>query len=293
MDAHSSSGPDADRRHRILNAFTVDVEDYYQVAAFEKTIPMSDWENWPSRVVANTERILSLLDKVGIRATFFVLGWIAEREPELVRRIAAAGHEIAAHGFAHRLIYRQSEDEFRDDVRRTRQLLGDLAGREIIGYRAPSWSITAATPWAHRILVEEGFRYDSSVFPIRHDLHGSPNAPREIHDITTESGAIREFPPAVVRMLGRNIPTGGGGFFRLYPYRLTRWMLRTINAREKPFTFYVHPWEVDPDQPRIPGAPLKSRLRHYVNLRKTESKLRRLLNDFRFGTMRDVLETDH
>lgn len=276
----------------VLNAFTVDVEDYYQVAAFEKKIPIHEWERYPSRIVPNMERILALLARFGVRATFFILGWIAEREPDLVRRVAASGHEIAAHGFAHRLVYRQTQCEFREDVRRTRSLLGELADRDVVGYRAPSWSITAATPWAHRVLVEEGFRYDSSVFPIKHDLHGSPNAQREIHRIDTEAGSIREFPPAVVRILGRNIPTGGGGFFRLYPYRLSRWMLRSINAKGRPFPFYVHPWEIDPEQPRVSGASLRSRFRHYVNLGTTEAKLRRLLTDFRFGTMSEVLEAN-
>lgn len=275
----------------MRNAFTIDVEDYFQVAAFEKTVSREDWDRFPIRTEENTRRLLDLLRRREVRATFFLLGWIARRCPDLVRRINAEGHEVAAHGFDHRLIYRQTEEEFRDDVRRTRELLRELSGQEVCGYRAPSWSITARTPWALQILVEEGFTYDSSVFPIRHDLHGTPGAPREIHRMETEAGPIREFPPAVVRVLGRNIPTGGGGYFRLYPYVLTRSMLRSINAQGRPFTFYVHPWEIDPDQPRFAGAPLKSRFRHYVNLKRTAAKLERLFDDFAFAPMIEVLDT--
>ncbi len=271
------------------NAFTVDVEDYFQVTAFEKKITPEQWNDWPLRAVANTETLLDLLAARGVKGTFFMLGWIAERAPDLVRRIAAEGHEIAAHGYDHRLVYRLSEDEFRSDVRRTRTLLQELSGREVSGYRAPSWSITDRTPWALRVLVEEGFRYDSSVFPIRHDLHGSPDAPREIHRRETEAGPILEFPPAVVRVSGKNIPVGGGGFLRLYPYWLTRRMLRSIKTQTGPFVVYVHPWEIDPDQPRIKGASLKSRFRHYVNLRTTRWKIERLLTDFDFAPMKDVL----
>lgn len=287
----------------ILNAFSVDVEDYYQVGAFARTIRFEHWGQWESRVVVNTQRILNVLAEqpTPVKATFFVLGWIAERHPELVPEIAAAGHEIASHGFAHRLVYEMSEEEFRNDVRRTRMLLQQQSGQEILGYRAPSFSIVKRTPWAHRVLVEEGYRYDSSVFPIHHDLHGNADAPRDIHDIETESGSIREFPPAVVRRLGQNIPAGGGGYFRFFPYFLTERWLRSINGNAsntgtdtesmggRPFVFYIHPWEVDPDQPRIPGAPLKSRLRHYLNLRRTLPRLKCLLTDFRFATIVDVL----
>ena len=273
------------------NAFTVDVEDYFQVAAFEKIIATSDWDSWPYRVEANIDQMLRILDAADVRATFFILGWIAERSPQLVRRIADAGHEIASHGYDHQLIYRQTSQQFRDDIKRARALLREISSQPVIGFRAPSWSITPRTPWAHRILVEEGYTYDSSVFPIRHDLHGTPDAPRTIHRITTLAGSILEFPPATVTWLGRNIPTGGGGFFRLYPYVLTRTMLRSINRQNRPFTFYIHPWEIDPDQPRIPGASFKSRFRHYVNLRRTERKLARLLADFSFQPMGTLLES--
>lgn len=276
----------------MINAFSVDVEDYYQVGAFAKTIDPADWDAWESRVVANTGRILDILAaaREPVRATFFVLGWVAERHPDLVPRIAAAGHEIASHGYGHRLVYELDEDAFRDDVRRTRKILQDQSGQPVDGYRAPSFSIIKRTPWAHRVLVEEGYRYDSSVFPIHHDLHGNADAPREIHTIETGAGPLREFPPAVVRRFGQNFPTGGGGYFRFFPYFVTRNWLRSINAGGRPFVFYIHPWEIDPGQPRVPGAPLKSRFRHYLNLRRTAGRLERLLGDFRFAPLRDVLE---
>ncbi|MDR1140150.1 MAG: DUF3473 domain-containing protein [Planctomycetaceae bacterium] len=275
----------------MFNAFSVDVEDYYQVGAFSGIISPNDWDSRESRVVANTQKILDILDAGSkpVSGTFFVLGWIAERFPSLVREIANRGHEIASHGFMHQLVYEMTETEFRNDVRRTRLLLQEQSGQPVIGYRAPSFSIVKRTPWAHRILVEEGYCYDSSVFPIHHDLHGNADAPLEIHDITTESGIIREFPPAVVRWLGQNIPTGGGGYFRFFPYFVTAHWLRSINASGKPFVFYIHPWEVDPKQPRIPNAPLKSRFRHYLNLHRTESRLKRLLNNFNFVPIRKVL----
>ncbi len=275
----------------MINAFSVDVEDYYQVGAFAKTVAPADWDAWESRVVANTMRILDILAAPAkpVRATFFVLGWVAERHPDLVPQIATRGHEIASHGYGHRLVYELDEETFRDDVRRTRKILRDQSGQPVDGYRAPSFSIVKRTPWAHRILVEEGYRYDSSVFPIHHDLHGNADAPHEIHTITTEAGALREFPPAVVKRLGQNLPTGGGGYFRFFPYFVTKSWLRSINTQDRPFVFYIHPWEVDPDQPRIPGAPLKSRFRHYLNLTRTAPRLTRLLKDFEFAPLRDVL----
>ncbi len=279
----------------MLNAFSVDVEDYYQVGAFAKTIAPEDWPNWESRVVANTRTMLDIMQtaKTPVKGTFFVLGWIAERHPELVPEIRSHGHEIASHGFSHRLVYEMTETEFRDDVRRTKKLLEEQSGCVVLGYRAPSFSIVKRTPWAHRILVEEGYRYDSSVFPIHHDLHGNADAPREIHTIGTEAGPLTEFPPAVVRRFGQNFPTGGGGYFRFFPYFVTRKMLRSINAAGKPFVFYVHPWEIDPEQPRIPGATLKSRFRHYLNLRKTGGRLARLLSDFEFAPIETVLFGDN
>jgi polysaccharide deacetylase family protein (PEP-CTERM system associated) len=211
----------------------------------------------------------------------------------LVREIADAGHEIGSHGYAHQLAYTQSEAEFRDDVARARKLLQDLSGQDVLSYRAPSFSIGRRTPWGHRVLVEEGYKYDSSVFPIRHDLYGDPDAPVEIHTIETESGPIIEFPPTVVRFFGRNIPTGGGGYFRIFPWRFTRWLLTQVN-KTRPFVFYIHPWEIDPDQPRFDKAPLKasfkSRFRHYTNLDKTSDRFLSLLETFRFAPLREVLE---
>ncbi|MDR0337475.1 MAG: DUF3473 domain-containing protein [Planctomycetaceae bacterium] len=278
----------------MINAFSVDVEDYYQVGAFSGIISPNEWGQWESRVVANTLKILDILDSGSkpISGTFFILGWIAERFPLLVREIADRGHEIASHGFGHQLVYEMTEAEFRNDVRRTRLLLQEQSGQPVLGYRAPSFSIVKRTPWAHRILVEEGYRYDSSIFPIHHDLHGNADAPLEIHEITTESGTIREFPPAVVRCFGQNLPIGGGGYFRFFPYFVTSYCLRSVNMSGRPFVFYIHPWEVDPKQPRIPNASLKSRFRHYLNLRRTESRLKRLLNDFNFVPIRNVLQLE-
>ena len=272
-----------------INAMTIDVEDYYQVAAFEKIVAPSDWSHFESRVTANTRRFLELLASRNVKATFFVLGFEAERYPELVREIAAEGHEVGSHGYAHQLAYTQSEEVFRDDVTRTRKLLQDLSGQDVLSYRAPSFSIGRKTPWGHRVLAEAGYRYDSSVFPIRHDLYGDPNAPVTIHTIETESGPITEFPPTVVRLFGRNIPTGGGGYFRIFPWWLTRRMLTQVN-KTRPFVFYIHPWEIDPDQPRFDKAPWKSRFRHYTNLHKTADRFVRLLEMFRFAPICEVIQ---
>jgi len=275
----------------MQNAFSVDVEDYFHVGAFANIISPKDWETWTPRVVENTRRVLDLLSLAPqpVKATFFVLGWVAERFPELVPEIARQGHEIASHGYGHQLVYTLTENEFREDVRVARKMLQDQSGQPVIGYRAPSFSITKRTPWAHRILVEEGYTYDSSVFPIHHDLHGNPDAPREIHTIQTESGSIIEFPPAVITRFGKNIPTGGGGYFRFFPYFITARWLREINRQGKPFVFYVHPWEIDPDQPRVPNAPLKSRFRHYLNLKRTAERLQRLFRDFSFTTVQEIV----
>jgi len=271
------------------NAMTIDVEDYYQVAAFGKNISRSDWPRFESRSVANTEKILDFFEKQNIKATFFILGYEAQRNPGLVQKIVAAGHEIASHGLDHQLIYTQNEDVFRNDVKTARKILQDLSGQEVLAYRAPSFSITPKTPWAHRILVEEGYCYDSSVFPVRHDLYGNPNASREIHRIETESGSIIEFPPTVVKIGGISIPTGGGGYFRLFPFWLTKYLLKQVN-RKRPFVFYLHPWEIDPNQPRIPNVSWKSKFRHYINLHKTASRLERILTSFSFTTMGEVLQ---
>jgi polysaccharide deacetylase family protein (PEP-CTERM system associated) len=272
-----------------MNAMTIDVEDYYQVAAFEKVVSPNDWEQFESRTVVNTRKILQILESHGVKATFFVLGYEAEHRPELVQEISAAGHEIGSHGYAHQLAYKQSETQFREDVRRAKKLLQDLSGQEVLSYRAPSFSIGRQTVWGHRVLVEEGYKYDSSVFPIRHDLYGDPNAPVEIYPIHTDAGTIWEFPPTTLSFFGKNIPTGGGGYFRIFPYWLTQMMLNHVNQTRQ-FVFYIHPWEFDPEQPRIANAPLKSRFRHYTNLKKTAPRFQSLLKAFRFAPLCEVLE---
>jgi len=271
----------------IQNAFSVDVEDYFHGGIFVGKDP----NTFAPRVVENTKKMLDLLASAPqpVKATFFVLGWVAERFPGLVPDIARQGHEIASHGYGHQRVYTLTENEFREDVQTTRKILQDQSGQPVAGYRAPCFSITKRTPWAHRILVEEGFTYDSSVFPIYHDVHGTPDAPREIHTIQTEAGSIVEFPPAVVTRFGMNIPTGGGGYFRFFPYFLTARWLREINKQGRPFVFYVHPWEIDPDQPKMRDASLKGRFRHYVNLKRTADRLGKLLWDFSFATVQSVL----
>lgn len=274
----------------ILNAFTVDVEDYFQVSGFEKDIPRSQWAHIESRVVTNTHRILRLLDRYSVRGTFFILGWVAKKYPQLVRDIHRSGHQVGSHGFWHRLVYEQTPEQFRDDLRQSRDLLADLAGQRVTLYRAPSFSITRDSLWALRILVEEGFEVDSSVFPTRHDRYGIPQAEPTIHVIDTQAGPIHEFPPSVLKVGRHRLPVAGGGYFRLFPYRWTRFCVSRVNRSiSHPFMFYVHPWEIDPDQPRMrAGTPL-GRFRHYVNLSRTERKLERLLQDFRFGRVCDVI----
>jgi polysaccharide deacetylase family protein (PEP-CTERM system associated) len=344
----------------MLNILTIDLEDYFQVHAFSAVIKYDDWSNFECRIERNTDRLLSILGSARspqqvkpqhrstsspkndsaintqqstinnpIRATFFVLGWIAERYPDLVRRIQKEGHEIACHGYAHQLVYRQSRDEFRQDVKRAKSILEDITGSEVIGYRAPSYSITNKSQWAFEILVEEGFKYDSSIFPIRHDFYGLPNAPRfpfiislngnnnvefsilnfELGTAAPQHGTTRaplegstpnselrtqhsliEFPLSTVKLFGTNFPISGGGYFRLFPYYLIHRGLKSINQRgNQPFIFYMHPWELDCEQPRIKEVGLKSRFRHYVNLTKAEFKFKRLLSDFQFSTIRQFL----
>jgi polysaccharide deacetylase family protein (PEP-CTERM system associated) len=275
---------------KILNAFTVDVEDYYHVSGFERWIRREQWDGFESRVVSNTRRVLELLDRFGVKATFFVLGWVARRHPEIVREIHRCGHEIGSHGFWHRLIYRQSPEDFRKDLCESRRVLEDIIDEEVIAYRAPSFSITSQSRWAIDILVQEGFRIDSSVYPIRHDRYGMPGASREVHRITSPSGTICEFPPSVAKLAGFRVPVGGGGYFRLYPLPWTCRLLQQINNIEGwPFLIFIHPWEVDPGQPRIREASALARFRHYVNLSGTERKLESLLSRFRFGPLRDVI----
>jgi polysaccharide deacetylase family protein (PEP-CTERM system associated) len=274
----------------MLNVFTVDVEDYFQVSAFETHIDRQSWGEWESRVSANTQRVLALLDRHGVRATFFILGWIAERHPQLVREIHACGHEIGTHGYWHRLIYQQSPAEFRADLCRGRDVLQEVIGEPVTAHRAASFSITRQSLWALEILVEEGFRVDSSVFPVRHDRYGIPDAERGLHRLATPAGPLWEFPPAVARFAGMNAPVGGGGYFRLFPLWWTAYCLRRINRVERrPVMFYVHPWEFDPAQPRIRVRSRLSRFRHYVNLAKNERKLDALLRRFRFGRLCDEI----
>jgi polysaccharide deacetylase family protein (PEP-CTERM system associated) len=275
----------------IVNAFTVDVEDYFQVAALAPAIDRASWAQRESRVERNTGVLLDLLSERGINGTFFVLGWIAERHPQLIRRIAAAGHEIACHGFSHQLIYEQTPEEFREETTRSKRTLEELSGRAVNGYRAASFSITRRSLWALDVLIDLGFKYDSSIFPIRHDRYGIPGANPRPAALTAPSGrTLVEFPMSAASYLGVKVPVSGGGYFRLLPYSVTRSGLRQINeAGGRPFTFYLHPWEVDPDQPRV-RVGWFSRFRHYNNLHRCEPRLRRLLQDFRFGTMREVLE---
>lgn len=276
----------------VLNAFTVDVEDYYHVSAFADRIPVSDWDRWESRVVANTHRVLKLLSHHATRGTFFILGWVADRFPALIRDIAQDGHEIGCHGYWHRLIYDQSENEFRDDLIRARDAIHRATGITVTAYRAPSFSITSRSTWAFDVLAEEGFTLDSSVFPVRHDRYGMPGANLDIHQIERPAGTLTEFPPAVYRLGGLNLPIAGGGYFRLLPIAATlRAICRTNQVLGRPFMFYIHPWELDPEQPRIAGR-LRSRWRHYQNLRTTERKLNQLLDVYRFGAATDALHED-
>ncbi len=276
----------------IQNALSIDVEDYYQVSAFEKHVPRDQWGSYASRVVGNTQRLLDLLDRHHVQATFFVLGWTARAFPDLVRQIDAAGHELGSHSYWHRLVYDLSPDQFRADLIESRDAIEDATGQRVTVYRAPSFSITHRSVWALDILAEEGFRVDSSVFPIHHDRYGMPDAEPRIHEVNTSAGAIWEFPPAVLRVGRLNVPVSGGGYFRLYPLALTKSALRRINLRQRrPFVFYVHPWEIDPDQPRVAGPPRRSRFRHYVNLASTYRKLDHLLSQFQFGTVSNVIAT--
>ncbi|HLI18383.1 MAG TPA: XrtA system polysaccharide deacetylase [Rhodanobacteraceae bacterium] len=268
----------------ITNAMTVDVEDYFQVAAFEKCIRREDWPRWPVRVEANTRRVLELFGRYRISATFFVLGWVAERFPALVRDIGAAGHEIASHGFGHERLTNITRDQFREGVTRTKHLLEDISGTAVYGYRAPSYSIGPTTLWAHDELREAGYRYSSSIVPIHHDLYGMPSAPR--FAFFTGRAGVLEVPVTTVRLWGRNWPCGGGGYFRLLPYAMFRRGLRRVNRQDRSSgVFYFHPWEVDPEQPRVPGVTLKNRVRHYINLKRTAPRVERLLGDFRFDRM--------
>lgn len=270
----------------LTNALTVDVEDYFQVSALAPHIDRTSWDSRPCRVERNVQRLLAMFDERGARATFFTLGWVAQRYPQLVREIVAGGHELASHGYGHRRASEQSPDEFRQDLQRAKGLLEDIGGRAVVGYRAPSFSIGYGNPWAFDVLLETGHRYSSSVYPVQHDHYGMPDAPRFPYDV--RPGLI-EIPLTTTRLFERNLPAGGGGYFRLAPYALSRWALRRVNRIDRrPAIFYFHPWEIDPGQPRVTGTSLKTRFRHYVNLDKTEARLGRLLGDFRWGRVDEV-----
>jgi polysaccharide deacetylase family protein (PEP-CTERM system associated) len=275
----------------LVNAFSVDVEDYFQVAALAPAIPVESWPTREYRVEANTEVILGLCAEKNVRGTFFILGWVAEKSPQLVKRIAAGGHEIACHGLSHQLIYKQTQAVFREETLRSKHFLEDVSGKPVTGYRAASFSITRESLWALDVLIDAGFEYDSSVFPIHHDRYGIPGAsPAPGRIVAPSKRSLVEFPMSAAKFFGVQVPVSGGGYFRILPYWVTRAGLKQINEEAgRPFTFYLHPWEVDPGQPRVKVKAL-SRFRHYTNLHRCEARLRRVLGDFAFGTMREVLE---
>jgi polysaccharide deacetylase family protein (PEP-CTERM system associated) len=272
-----------------LNAMTVDVEDYFQVAALAERIRPADWEGIERRVVDNTTRLLDLFDERGIKGTFFILGWVAEREGALIKDIDRRGHEIASHGYSHQLVYNQTPEVFREETRRSKAIIEDLIGRPIQGYRAASYSITAKSFWALDILAEAGFTWDSSIFPIRHDRYGVPDAPTEPFRLTTPNGAeLTEIPLTTASLFGQRLPAAGGGYFRLYPYWLSSWLFGRA-TKEKPGIFYLHPWEVDPGQPRVEGLSRLSRFRHYNKLDECLPRLERLIGEYRFGTVSEAI----
>jgi polysaccharide deacetylase family protein (PEP-CTERM system associated) len=276
----------------MLNALSVDVEDWFQVGAFETSIDRDSWARLPARVERNCDAVLALFERAGVKGTFFTLGWVAARYPAVIRRIAEAGHEIASHGWDHRRVFTLSPAAFRADLERARIAIEDASGQSPLGYRAPSFSIDARTPWAHTVLAEEGYAYSSSVAPVKHDHYGWPEAPRFAHRPLPGSDFI-ELPVTTVAIVGRNFPAGGGGFFRVLPYVVSRWAIGRVNRSEaRPAVFYFHPWEIDPGQPRVRHAPLKSRLRHYSRLSGMEGKLLKLLTDHRWGRTDAVVEAE-
>jgi polysaccharide deacetylase family protein (PEP-CTERM system associated) len=267
------------------------VEDYFHVAAFNKVINPNTWDSWPCRVEQNTNTLLALFDRNKIKITFFILGWVAERYPELIKRIHQQGHEIASHGYSHQLIYKQDPKVFREETAKSKQILEDLIQQPITGYRAASYSITRNSLWALETLAELGFTWDSSIFPTRHDNYGIPGSPEEPYKIGTRQGKIlTEFPLTTAKVLGQSIPAAGGGYFRQYPYFVSRWLFEIASLNQtKPQIFYLHPWEIDPDQPRVPNASWFSNFRHYTNLHRCLPRLERMLTDFKFGTISESL----
>jgi len=283
------SAPEAPRREPVVNAMSIDVEDYFHVSVFDGLVPRNKWDGMESRVHRNTMRLLEIFAEYQVRSTFFVLGWVGERHRDLVAAIAAQGHEIASHGYAHRLIYDQTPTAFRDDVRKAKQILEDASGRPVVGYRAPSYSITPRSLWALDVLADEGYQYDSSIFPIRHDRYGIPVSARQPYRIRRGGHSLVEVPGSTTRLGPLNLPVAGGGYFRLLPYWWTRWGIARVNRIEKrPAIFYLHPWEIDPGQPRLQAGRL-SRFRHYRNLDQTEARLRQLLTDFKFDAIDTVV----
>ena len=275
----------------IQNALSVDVEDYFQVSAFAKSIDQNDWDTHPLRVENNTRRLMDMFDEAQVKATFFVLGWVADRNRDLIKEIALRGHEVACHGYSHQLIYNQTPEVFREETIRSKALLEDIVQMPVRGYRAASYSITNDSLWALDILAEAGFVYDSSIFPVRHDRYGNPDAREVPHMLKTPKGhSLVEFPLSTAKIFNYKLPVAGGGYFRLYPYALTKAGLAQINRRHQPFIFYLHPWEIDTEQPRI-EAGWFSRFRHYNNLEKCESRLQQLMKDFQFGTVAQVLDS--
>ena len=273
----------------IVNAMTVDVEDYFQVSAFDNVVSRARWDTFESRVSDNTDRLLELFNRANVRSTFFVLGWVAERFPALVRRIADLGHEVASHGYNHQLVYTLTPRQFRDDVRASKAVIEDAAGVRVVGYRAPSYSVIESSLWALDVLIEEGFVYDSSIFPIHHDRYGIPDSPRHPYVLWRDGGSILEVPGSTVRLGRVNLPIGGGGYFRHFPYAWTKWGIDRVNRIERqPVTFYTHPWELDPDQPRL-QVRTATRVRHYRGLGRTADRLARLLRDFRFDSVTSAL----
>jgi len=274
----------------MKNALTVDLEDYFHVSAFAGKVSLEDWDSYPSRVEENTDRLLALLAEHNCLATFFVLGWVAEKKPAVVARVAAAGHEIACHSLLHRRVFDLTPQEFREDTRRAKSVIEDVTGQRVAGYRAPSFSVVKKSLWALEILAEEGFQYDSSVFPVEHPSYGIPDAPRTPYFINTASGRILEFPMPTLTIGSMRAPIGGGAYLRLLPYRYTRWAIRHLNERESfPVCVYIHPWELDPQQPRMGGS-LSARVRHYFGLHGTEGKLRKLVRDVEFCPLATLIK---
>ena len=275
-----------DGTRQVFNALTIDVEDYYHVEAFQAVIRREDWHRYEPRIYRNTMKILELLARHGIQATFFILGWVAEQTPGIVKEIQSAGHEIGSHGYAHQVIYQQTPDEFAEDLRRSLAIIEGITGEKVLGFRAPSFSITNRSLWAIEIMQSFGLAYDSSVFPIVHDIYGIPDAPRHPYQI---ADGFWEFPMTTVQVFGKNIPIGGGGYFRIFPYWLTRWGIDRANSAGESAVVYLHPWELDPGHPRIKTSPL-NHFRHYINLEKTESRLDALCKDFKFTSLRGLLD---